>query len=177
MQITNTKNRYGIVAILLHWLMALFIFSMLGVGLYMVSLPMSADKIQLYGMHKASGFMVLSLAVCRLLWRLNNVTPQLLLPKLEKLAATSVHWLLYGLIFAMPLSGWLMTSAAGLPVSFFGLFVIPTLIAPNTTALEIFRFAHMSLAFTLIGLIAVHTLAALKHHFYDNDDILRRILP
>jgi cytochrome b561 len=172
----NTINRYGLVAILLHWVMAILIIGLLILGLYMVRLPIGLEKLKLFGWHKEYGFLVLILVTIRILWRLINTTPKLLLPAWEKRAARGVHWLFYGFMFALPLTGWLISSAAGLPVSFFGLFTLPNLIGANEGLVELFEEAHEWLAYGLIAIILLHTAAALKHHFIAKDDILRRMI-
>lgn len=176
MNFKNNDSRFGIIAISFHWLMALLIIGMLIVGLYMVGLPSEPFKFELYGLHKATGVLVLALAFLRLIWRFINTTPALNIPKLEALAARLVHWVLYGFMFAMPISGWLMSSAADKPITFFGLFTVPMLIAPNQELTPIFHDAHHWLGYALIAILVLHVLAALKHHFYDKDDILRRML-
>lgn len=176
MQLTNTENRYGIVTIFLHWLMAILIIGLLALGLYMVALPISHQKLKLYGWHKEYGLLALALVIFRLIWRLTNITPSLSLPLLEKIAARSVHWAFYIFLFAMPITGWLITSAAGLPASFFGLFVLPNLISPNEELRVLFQEIHKWLGYGLIATIVLHASAALKHHFINKDDILRRML-
>src|SRR3990167_216533 len=176
MQMTNTENRYGIVTIFLHWLMSILIIWLLVLGLYMLTLPISHEKLKLYGWHKEYCLLVLALVIFRLIWRLTNITPRLSLPLLEKLAARSVHWAFYIFMFAMPITGWLITSAAGLPASFFGLFVLPNLIAPNEELRILFQDIHQWLGYALIATIVLHTSAALKHHFINKDDILWRML-
>ncbi|RUR11128.1 cytochrome b [Legionella sp. km772] len=142
----------------------------------MTDLPIGIQKLKLYGLHKAFGILVLILAILRIIWRLSNKTPSLNIPKLELIAARLAHLALYILMLAMPISGWLMSSAAGLAPSFFGLFTLPNLVAPNDELREWFAFVHEWLAYGLIAIISVHTLAALKHHFIDKDDILRRMI-
>lgn len=176
MQIKNSETSYGLMAILLHWLMAILIIGLLVLGLYMVELPISHEKLKLYGWHKEYGFLALALAIVRLLWRLTNVTPRLSLPLWEVLAARSVHWMFYILMFAMPITGWLITSAAGLPASFFGLVVLPDLVSPNEEMRILFQKMHQWIGYGLIALIVLHMSAALKHHFINKDDILRRML-
>lgn len=176
MQIKNTETHFGLVAILFHWIMAALIIGLLAVGLYMVNLPVSSDKYKLYDMHKAFGILVLGLIILRTLWRLVNTTPKLDIPWHEKIAARCAHFGLYGLMFAMPLSGWSTSSAAGYPPSFFGLFTLPNLIQPNKHLSAFFGSTHQWLAYCLIALICIHVLAALKHHFYDKDDILKRMI-
>lgn len=177
MQIKNSTTRFGIVAILFHWLIAVLIIGLLALGLYMVSLPFGLEKLKLYGWHKEYGFLVLFLATFRLIWRLSNTNPELALPWLEQIAARSMHWAFYVFMFAMPITGWLITSAAGLPASFFGWFTLPNLIAPNESQRIVFEWVHQWLGYALIAAICLHFAAALKHHFINKDDILRRMLP
>ena len=176
MRIKNTEDRYGVVTIFLHWIMAVLIIGLLILGIYMVTLPISHAKLKLYGWHKEYGLLALGLVSLRLIWRLSNMTPGLLLPLLEKLAARTVHWTFYVFMFAMPLTGWLITSAAGLPASFFGWFVLPNLISPNEESRILLEEIHKWLGYGLIATIVLHASAALKHHFINKDDILRRML-
>ncbi|MGE3319510.1 MAG: cytochrome b [Candidatus Berkiella sp.] len=179
MQIKNTINRFGTVAILLHWVIAIIIIGLLGLGLYMVPLPMNLWKLKLYGWHKEFGILVLALAVIRVAWRLSNITPKLPehLALWQKLAAQSVHFAFYLFMFAMPISGWMISSAAGLPVSFFGLFVLPDLVSSNEGMRLLLSEIHKWLGYGLILTIFAHVGAALQHHFIYKDDTLRRMLP
>lgn len=176
MQLKNSETHFGLVAILLHWFMALLIIALLALGIYMVDLPISLEKLKLYGWHKEYGLLALALVIIRVSWRIINVTPRLSLPLWERLAARLVHWAFYAFMLAMPLSGWLITSAAGLPASFFGWFTLPNLIAPNEHLRELFETVHAYLGYGLIVLILLHMSAALKHHFINKDDILRRMI-
>lgn len=179
MQIKNTESRYGIVAMIFHWIMAIFIIAMLAVGLYMTSLQASLWKLQLYGMHKAFGLLVLFLAALRLGWYVSNVRPQLpaTMPNVQKKAARMVQWILLAFMIVMPLTGWLLTSAAGLAPSFFGLFTLPTLVPASDQLRHFFAAMHEWLAYGLIGIICGHAIAALYHHFIDKDSVLRSMLP
>jgi cytochrome b561 len=176
MLIKNTNKRFGIIAILLHWFIALLMIGLVIVGLYMVELPVSLQKLKLYGWHKEYGFLVLALVFVRLIWRLSNQSPQLEIPILERVAARLVHWIFYLLMFALPITGWLITSAAGLAASFFGLFTLPNLIAPSEESRLFFQEVHKWLSYAFIGFLALHTAAALKHHFINRDEILRRMI-
>jgi cytochrome b561 len=176
MNLKNSEQHFGVVAVVFHWLLAVFIIGLLAVGLYMISLPLGSLKLKLYGWHKGFGILVLTLVCLRILWRFYNINPLLSLPSLEKFAARFVHWLLYLLMLAMPLSGWAMSSAAGFDPSFFGLFTLPSLVSPNEELRELFALIHEYLAYSLIAVILLHSFAALKHHFYDRDDILTRML-
>lgn len=179
MLLKNTLERYGLLTIFFHWLIAILVIGQLGVGLYMVGLPIGLQKLKLYGWHKEFGVVIFFLTGLRLIWRAYNVTP--LLPAhmawWQKTAAHAVHYAFYGFLFLLPISGWLISSAAGLSVSFFGLFVLPDLIAPNETLRVFFSLVHQWLAFALILAIFMHVGAALQHHFFYKDDILRRMFP
>ncbi|MBX3709720.1 MAG: cytochrome b [Gammaproteobacteria bacterium] len=179
MPIRNTQYEYGAVAILLHWVMALLIIVLLMIGLYMTGLSVSLRKLKFYGWHKELGILVLALVVVRVAWRLANVVPRLrpYLPLWEAMAARFAHWTFYLLMGILPITGWVMSSAAGLPVSFFGLFVLPDIVLPNEELRIMFQAIHTWLAYTLIALICIHVVAALKHHFINKDDIMRRMLP
>ncbi len=179
MRIKNTNDRYGIVAVTFHWLMALLVIGLLCVGLYMTSLKISAQKLQLYGWHKEFGLLVLFLVIIRLSWRFININPTLpsSIPAWQRFIAHAVQWALLGFMIAMPITGWLVTSAAGLAPSFFGLFVLPTLVAPDDHLRHVFADMHEWIAYGLIATICAHVGAALKHHFIDKDDVLRRMLP
>lgn len=176
MRLKNNKAHYGLIAILLHWIMAVLIIGLLALGLYMVQLPIGLQKLKLYGWHKEFGLLVLGLVVVRLSWRIINTTPSLSLPSWEWLAARLVHWSFYGFMLLMPITGWLISSSVGLKPSFFGLFALPTLIEPNEQWREVFEKAHQWLGYALIATIVLHVAAALKHHFINKDDILQRMI-
>lgn len=176
MYFKNTETRFGVIAILLHWIMAILIIGLLALGLYMVRQPISFEKLKLYGWHKEYGLLALALVIVRISWRIINKTPELALPLWENIAARSVHWAFYAFIFAMPITGWMMSSAAGLPVSFFGLFTLPDLIAANEDARLLLTEIHEWLGYGLIATVCGHMAAAFKHHFINKDDILRRML-
>ncbi|HEY5102707.1 MAG TPA: cytochrome b [Steroidobacteraceae bacterium] len=178
MQLRNTTARWGSVAQFLHWLIVALILAQ-------VALALSAEK--LHGMaklamlarHKSVGITILMLAVVRVLWRLAGPTPPLptTLKPYERLLAHFTHIALYVLIFAMPLSGWIMTSARGFPASWFNLFQLPDLVAKNRPLYEAMQETHEALAWTLGAVATLHLLAALKHHLVLKDDTLRRMLP
>lgn len=180
--IENTEDRYGAVAILLHWLMAFLVIGLLALGLYMVTLPdvgFDTKKITLIFYHKELGLLVLVLLALRLGWRLTNVLPQLVahLPDWQKIAARFVHLSFYALMFVLPMTGWLMSSAAGIPVSFFGLFTLPDFLPRDEHLFQRLIDVHKWLAYALVLAIFVHVGAALRHHFVFKDDTLRKMLP
>src|SRR6266545_2146288 len=181
-QIKTTQKTYGAVAVGLHWLMAVILIALVAVGLYMVRLPdagFDTKKITLILYHKELGVLVFALATLRLAWRVTNALPRLVehLPDWQKVVARFVHLCFYGLMLALPITGWLMSSAAGIPVSFFGLFYLPDLIPYDDYLFQRLVAVHKWLGYALIPLIVIHAAAALRHHFVFKDDTLRRMLP
>lgn len=179
---TDVPSRYRAIAIALHWLMAIVLILLVVLGLYMVSLPdvgFDTRKIVLILYHKQLGIFALTLAVLRLAWRVGHALPALVetLPEWQKVIARFVHLCLYGLMFALPVTGWLMSSAAGFPVSFLGLFELPDLISHNDYLFRAFVQAHKWLSYALIGLTLLHIGAALGHHFLAKDETLQKMLP
>jgi len=173
-------ERYTKTAILLHWLTALLIIAAFTLGLVMTDIPgITPTKLKYYSWHKWLGVTVLALAVIRVLWRKANRPPAQLasMTALQVKMADGMHYLLYFLIFAVPLSGYLYTTAAGVPVVYLGLFPIPSLFEADTTLKEILKPVHYWLNMLLAAAVAGHVLAALKHHFIDRDGVLKRMLP
>ncbi len=184
MQVFNTKVRYGAVAIGLHWIVALLIAGMIGLGFAMVRYFEAPDalatKFALYQWHKSFGVTVLALALLRLGWRLVNPVPPLpdTLKPYERALARFTHGALYGLLLATPLAGWVMTSASSFPIGeVFGLFTLPALVGDSQRVYEVARVVHEVLAWSLVAVVALHVAGALKHHFVLRDDVLRRMLP
>ncbi|MEQ8390166.1 MAG: cytochrome b [Thalassospira sp.] len=178
MVIKSHEKGFGGVTKSLHWVMAALVITVFSIGWYMDLLPLGLAKLEWMSRHKSLGVTVLSLAVLRIVWRLCEPTPKALgNHKLERLAAKLGHLGLYGVMIAMPLSGWVMSSAANFPVSVFGLFTLPNLVAPNKELFETLRTVHWALSWAIVGLVGIHIAAALKHHFIDRDATLRRMLP
>lgn len=179
MQLKNTPERYGAIAKGLHWLVALLVLVLLPLGFIMVSLELSPFKLALYFWHKSFGTLVLVLAALRLAWRLYNRRPaEIASHRLwERRLAGSVHVLLYAGLILMPLSGWLMSSAADFSHSFFGLFNIPDLVGRDEALFRQMRFVHQLGAYFLLAAILLHGAGAFKHHFIDRDETLKRMLP
>ena len=172
------KTRYDGVAIGLHWLLALLIIGAFCMGLYMTSLPFSPQRLKLFSWHKWAGISILGLSALRLLWRLTHRPPQALPgPAWQVRAAHLTHRLMYLLFFAIPLVGWLYTSAAGVSVVLFGVLPLPDLVAPDKALADSLKPLHAVLAFALAGLVALHVLATLKHQLIDHDGLLRRMWP
>jgi cytochrome b561 len=172
-----SPTSYTLTARTLHWVMAVLMILMLAAGLVMSDIEDPALKSTIYGLHKATGILVLLLASVRLLWRLSHAVPAIstALPKWQRRAARLAHGGLYGVMFLLPLSGWSMSSAAGYPVSFYGLFTIPDMVAKNPELAGILKDIHEVSANVFIALLAAHLGAALYHHFILRDDTLRRM--
>jgi cytochrome b561 len=180
--IENSEDRYGAVALLFHWSMALLVIGLAALGLYMVTLPdvgFNTKKVTLVLYHKEFGVLALVLLATRLSWRVTHILPRLVenLPDWQKVAARFVHLAFYGLLFALPMSGCLMSSAAGIPVSFFGFFMLPDFVHRDDQLFQRYVAIHKWLGYVLIVLIVVHAGAALRHHFAFKDDTLRKMLP
>ncbi len=175
----TSSSRYGAVAQAFHWLIAALIVTQFVLANLADDLPIGAHKLALLALHKSFGMTVLMLAVLRLLWRLRNPPPGLPLgmSALERRLARATHIAFYVLLFAMPITGWLMSSAKNYSVSWFGLFTWPNLIGKNETAFAALRSTHHFLGGVLLAIAVLHILAALKHHFWNKDNVLLRMLP
>lgn len=170
---------YTATAKLLHWLMAALLFGLLALGFYMHDLPLSPTKLQIYSWHKWAGVTAFLLVSFRLFWRLTHRPPALpeSMPRLMQFAAHAGHLLLYVLMVAIPLSGWLMSSAKGFQTVYFGILPIPDLLDKNKELGDLLALVHKSLNLLFVAVLAGHIGAALKHHFIDKDDILIRMAP
>lgn len=169
---------YTRTAIVLHWMTAALIVSGFGLGLYLEDLPLSPVKLKLFSYHKWIGVTVFLLAICRLLWRVFHPAPPLpeRMPAWERLAARSTHFMLYGLMLIIPVTGWLTSSARGFQTVYLGLVPLPDLVEKNKETAKLLGTVHSMLNDGLLLLVLGHAAAALKHHFIDRDDILMRML-
>lgn len=183
----HDAQRYNAVAKMLHWVIAIAIVALIVVGKVMVDLPRGdPDKFALYQTHKSVGLTILLLTLVRIGWRLTYRAPAMP-PSMkwwEHLAAQGTHFAFYFLLLAIPLSGWAMasTSSAGVPTFWFGLFEVPSLpgLSGEPEMRDVYETAkegHELLGNLTILLILLHVGAALKHHFWNRDDVLRRMLP
>jgi cytochrome b561 len=169
--------RYSRPAVLLHWLLALLIFVAFPLGVYMADLPLSPDKLKLYSYHKWIGITILLLASLRAAWRLTHTPPPLpdSVAGWQRRASQVVHGLLYLLILAIPLSGWLMSSAKGFQTVWFGVLPLPDLIGKDKGLGEVLAEVHETLNFTMLALVVLHVGAALQHHFIERQPFLQRM--
>lgn len=177
--VDHSAHRYGGVAQLFHWLIAIMIFVMFGLGWYMTDLEMGAEKFAIYQIHKGIGVTIFALAVLRLLWRLTHPAPPLPLTMKgwELFAASGTHWALYALIFLQPVIGILQSNAANFPIVLWGSIELPALIGQDKAMEETLVTLHHLFAKVMALLVLAHIGAALRHHFMLKDDILTRMLP
>ena len=172
------SQRYTGVAIALHWVLALMITGAFAVGLYMVDLPFSMQRLKLYNWHKWAGVIILALSAGRLLWRLTHRPPaDLPMPAWQARAAHAAHQALYVLFFAVPLSGWAYSSAAGFPIVLFGMLPLPDFVPVSRELADTIKPFHGWLAKGLAAIVVLHVAGALKHHFVDRDGLLKRMQP
>jgi cytochrome b561 len=179
MALRNTTRRWGAVAQLFHWLIVALIITQVTLASLADDLPPGVRKLTLLARHKSVGITILMLASARLLWRLANPTPPLppTLKPYERGLAHFTHVMLYILLFAMPLSGWMMSSARGFPVSWFGFFQLPDLVPKSKPLYAALLTTHATLACVLGAVVVLHVAGAIKHHYVLRDDVLRRMLP
>ena len=179
MAFRNSENHYGSIAQLLHWVIAALVLIQFPLGLYVDGLPIGIERLQWMSRHKSLGILLLAIVLLRVTWRLLNHAPPLP-PSMslhERRAASATHGLLYGLLIAAPLAGWMQASAAGLGVNFFGWFQLPDVVARSTDSANLFGTVHAVLVWMLVAVIVLHVAAALRHAFWLKDSVMQRMLP
>jgi len=178
MPFRNTKRSWGSLSKALHWLIVLLIINQWVIAERADDLT-GFQKFTALNWHKWFGMTIFMLAIVRLVWRLANPVPDLTAETRpwERVLAKISHALLYTLIFAMPLTGWIMSSARAFGVSWFNLFAFPNLVGKNEHIYELTHGLHEVLFNVLVAVAVLHALGALKHHFIDRNDVLKRMLP
>lgn len=171
--------RYTRTAIALHWLLAVALVAIGAFGVYMHGLPLSPWKLRVFAWHKWAGVTAFLLVLVRLGWRLTHRPPALPAgtSRMAGFLAHLGHALIYVLMFAVPLSGWLMSSAKGFQTVYFGLIPLPDLVAHDRTLGNALLQVHQALNIALALLVTGHIAMALRHHFIDRDGLLLRMLP
>jgi len=178
---TSLTTHYTRTAVALHWILALALAGLFGVGLYMADLPLSPLRIKLFNWHKWAGISVLILSVLRLLWRFSHRPPALpdaveqAMPTWQMSVYHALHWGFYALFFIVPLVGWAYSSAAGFQVVLFGVWPLPDWVPKDKALAELIKPWHEISAWVLASLVVLHVGAALKHHFVDRDGLLQRM--
>ncbi len=177
------QEKYNLLSRILHWLIALMIFALFGVGLYMTGLPDDdPGRGSIYGLHKATGFLLLWLVAFRIVWTAlvtQAPPPPEALPDKDVKIQKAVIGILYLLMLVVPLSGFLMSTFAGFPVDFYGLFEVPLIFEKNKTLGGIFHEIHEYSPWVLMGFVLLHMLGAIKHRLADPNgptDVLKRML-
>lgn len=179
MSLTNTADRWGPVSQWLHWAIVLLIAAIAVIGLFMVDLPNNPQKIKLYALHKSLGLTLLALTVLRLGWRAYAGAPRAVAgtPPWQERIATFTHGAMYVLLFALPLSGWVLNSVADYPLQWFGLFNLPRIVAADQDLRGLAKSLHESGFWLLLALVVAHAGAAFYHHLFQHDATLTRMLP
>ena len=179
MQLRNSSSRYGFVSIFMHWGVALAVFGLFGLGLWMMGLdyysPWRKDAPDL---HKSIGLVLLAVMLLRVLWRFISPPPPALPNhgKLTRVASKAGHGLLYLGLFAVMIAGYMISTADGVGIPVFGLFEVPALVSNLPDQADVAGEIHFYLAWGLVIYAGLHGLAALKHHFIDRDATLKRML-
>lgn len=175
----NTTTTYGLLAKIFHWVIGLGIIALLGIGIWMEGLDVQEApyKFEIYGLHKSFGIVILALMIGRFCWRVYSapVGHHANHKVWEQKLAAIAHTLLYVTAFAMPLTGWAMSSAGGHGVNLFGL-QLPDIVPENKEWGRMFNQWHGYIGYAMIGIIGLHVAGALKHHFIDRDSTLKRML-
>jgi len=175
----NDGNSWGAPAKLFHWLMAALIFAQIPLGIMAASWRLSPTKLNLFFWHKSTGMLILALLALRLLWRLANRAPALPadMPAWERTGARASHALLYALMLALPVTGWIVNSASNIPFRIFWLIPLPAIVAPDKAVADYAALVHRGLFVLLALVLLAHIGAALRHHFVKRNTVLARMLP
>lgn len=175
---TEVAKKYDAVSQFFHWLTVLFVILMLASGFGRDFVPFSARD-QVMDLHKSFGLTILLVTGLRIIWRAFRDAPPLpdTTPLPQKIAAHATHAFIYALLIVLPLTGWMMVSCFGKPLSFFGAFDIAALAEKDRVRAVITKDVHEILAFLLSGLIAAHIGAAVFHHFIQKDGLINRMIP
>lgn len=179
MQLRNSDHRWGAISMLLHWAVVVLIGWMAWLGLTMVDMPPTPAKINAYALHKSLGLTLLALVALRLAWRLFAGAPKPVpgTPTWQERIASTTHWALYALLFAIPISGWVFNSASGYPLQWFKLFNLPSIAGRSEDLAALAIQVHEYGFWLLLLLVLAHAGAAFYHHLFQGDDTLRRMLP
>lgn len=176
MNYRNSPISYGAVAISLHWVSAILAIGLFASGLWMVSLNYYSKWYQIAPFyHKSFGLLLIAVVVLRLIWKALDTSPAPVGAPMEKIASKVVHIVLYALLFTLFASGYLIATGDGRSVAFFGMAQIPSLIAVKGIEIAAGDI-HFYAAWSLAGLVLLHAAAALKHHYWNKDDVLKRML-
>lgn len=176
--VKNSKSSYGWMAIVLHWLMAAGVFFLFGLGLYMVELTYYDTWYRgSLELHKSLGLVLLFVWLGRMTWRIANESPAMAGTRIEKKIAHVVHLLLYFLMLALMITGYLISTADGRGIEVFSLLEVPAITSISFENQEdIAGDIHWALAWTLMTLVVMHAVAAIKHQFVNKDGTLMKMI-
>jgi cytochrome b561 len=178
MPLKSTETRWGSIAQAIHWLMAVAIIGNGVVGLIMDEMPRGMTKLNTFAIHKSIGLTVLALLILRVSWRLFDRKPtDEPMPRWQRLAARATHGILYLLMLAIPLSGWIYNSAHGYPLQWFKWFNLPALVEKNQALSDIAGESHEILFWVIVVVLVAHVGGALVHHWLERDNTFLRMLP
>lgn len=175
MALRNGPDEFGLISRLIHWGMALLLIGLLALGLRIAAMEPGLSTLWLYGLHKTLGLTALALVLLRVIWHLISPPPGPQATGWMRLFIKAWHWTLYALMIATPIAGWAGSSASGIDTLYAETFVIPPLVEPNETSEFVWFILHEIFAKTLLGMVIVHMLAALKREM-DGDGSLTRML-
>ncbi len=177
--IRNSVDAWGGPAKFLHWAVALLVLAQFALGGAAVTWQLSPLKLNLFVWHESIGILILMLMGVRLMWRLANPTPNLpdRMPAWEKRLADVVHFFLYAVLMAMPLSGWVINSASNIPFRIFWWIPLPAIVEPDKAVAEVSARVHLLLFIGLSMLLLLHVGAAMRHHLVRRNGVLTRMLP
>jgi cytochrome b561 len=175
----SAERGYGAAARAFHWTVATLLLLQIPLAWYMTGQTLGPDKLGNYALHKSVGILIFAVTAARLAWRLTHPAPPLPpgTPGWQRFAARLTQALLYFLMFAMPLTGWLNSSAANFPVSVFGWFTLPNLVAPDPERQLGFEASHRVQSYLLFAVLTAHLAGALYHRFVKRDDVVDSMLP
>jgi cytochrome b561 len=172
----SAAARFSGPAIVLHWLLALALFGIFALGVYMADLPISPERLRLFNWHKWAGISILALSLLRLAWRLAHAPPRdVPMPAWQRRLAHMSHRTMYVLFLVVPLVGWAYSSATGFQVVVFGVLPLPDFVPKSKPLADVLEVTHATLAWLLASLVVVHVAAALKHALVDRDGLLGRM--
>lgn len=177
MNFKNTSSSFGVISKSLHWVVALAVLGLLAAGMIMTDMPSSPEKFQIYMIHKSVGLAVLALMAARIIWRITNPRPAPVPghKAWENMLAKAVHFALYAALIALPVSGWVMSSAGDFPFRLFGLADMPKIAPKDEGLFNLTRDMHGAMGTILLILIGLHLAGAMKHHVLRGDETLRRM--